>query len=73
MWLQKLLYHLKVHLLHKTTEGRAVAELKVWRLQQDENFPEGIKYSMFLVDLISKKTVVGFDNHKPKGYLSIFR
>ena len=46
----------------------AVAELKVWRVAEDENFPEGMKYSMFLVNKDDGRVLVGFDNHKPKGH-----
>jgi len=64
----ELLYHSKVTLLHRRSEAIAVAELKVWRVPKNAHFPEGLKYSLFLVDKSSGKVLVGFDNHKPKGH-----
>jgi len=63
-----LLYHSKVHLVHRGTDDVAVAELKVWQVAENNNFPEGIKYSLFLVNLKSGDVVIGYDNHKPKGH-----
>lgn len=62
------IYHSKITLVHIETEQAAIAELKVWRVPIDDNFPEGIKYSLFLVSLENKQVIVGFDNHKPKGH-----
>jgi hypothetical protein len=45
----------------------AVAELKVWDVPSSPHYPEGLKYSMFLVAKESGRVIVGFDNHKPKG------
>lgn len=64
----ELIYHSKVRLLHNLTEDIAIAELKVWKVIEDENFPEGIKYSLFLVDPNTSKIIMGMDNHKPKGH-----
>ena len=62
------IYHSKITIIHSETEEAALAELKVWKVPTDENFPEGIKYSLFLVSLETKNVIVGFDNHKPKGH-----
>ena len=69
----KLVYHSKITLMHKKTENSAIAELKIFQVPKDENFPEGLKYSLFLVNLETKKVLVGFDNHKPKGHHLHFR
>ncbi len=63
-----MLFHSKVHLIHKNTDRVAIAELKVWQVPKNRNFPEGIKYSLFLVDQKTGEVVIGFDNHKPKGH-----
>ena len=64
----RLLYHSKVTLLHRRSEAIAIAELKVWQVPSNSHFPEGLKYSLFLVDKTSGEVLVGFDNHKPKGH-----
>lgn len=63
-----LLYHSKITLVHKRTDVVAVAELKVWQVPKSSHFPEGIKYSLFLVDKTTGDTLIGHDNHKPKGH-----
>ncbi|MGE0175277.1 MAG: DUF6516 family protein [Oligoflexales bacterium] len=63
-----LLYHSKVHLVHTKTNAIAIAELTVWKVPKDKGFPEGVKYSLFLVDPQSANVIVGFDNHKPKSH-----
>ncbi len=64
----QLLYHSKVTLLHRRSDAIAVAELKVWQVPKSDPFPEGVKYSLFLVDRVSGDVLIGFDNHKPKGH-----
>lgn len=64
----KQLYHHKVTLLHRDSEIVAIAELKVWKVKEDKNFPEGIKYSLFLVNPSTSEVIFGMDNHKPKGH-----
>ncbi len=46
----------------------AVAEAKVWKVPVTKDFPEGTKYSLFLVWKETGEIVIGFDNHKPKGH-----
>jgi hypothetical protein len=58
----------KLVLTHHSSGGVAVAELKVWRVPKSERYPQGIKYSMFLVDWKRGRVLVGFDNHSPKGH-----
>jgi len=62
-----LIYHSKVQLLHGKTEAVAIAETKVWKVPKSKSYPDGIKYSLFLVLKESGEVIVGLDNHKPKG------
>ena len=62
------IYYSKITLVHSETEETALAELKIWKVPIDDHFPEGMKYSLFLVSLETKNVLVGFDNHKPKGH-----
>ncbi|PWU14118.1 MAG: hypothetical protein C5B49_13630 [Bdellovibrio sp.] len=36
-------------------------------MKVSSHYPEGIKYSMFLVDPMSGDVLFGMDNHQPKG------
>ncbi|MEK7791055.1 MAG: DUF6516 family protein [Deltaproteobacteria bacterium] len=63
-----LIYHSKVSLIHKVTEEVAIAELRVRQVPKSKDFPDGIKYSLFLVMKETGKTIIGIDNHKPKGH-----
>lgn len=62
-----LLYHSKIQVIHGNLEEIAIAELKVWKIQKTLHYPEGLKFSLFLVWKESGEVIVGFDNHKPKG------
>ena len=44
-----LLYHSKALVLHRDTEEVAIAELKVWNVPVSKDYPEGRKFSLFLV------------------------
>ena len=44
-----LLYYSKVQLLHAKSEAVAIAEAKVWKVPKSKDYPDGIKYSLFLV------------------------
>ena len=63
----KLKYHRKLTLIHGTTNEVAVAELKVYEVPSAQHYPDGLKFSMFLVLKDSGRVLLGFDNHKPKG------
>ena len=52
-------------LLKPATGEAAVAELKIWRVPRSKDYPEGRKFSLFLV--AGGEVLFGFDNHKPKG------
>ena len=54
-------------LVHGRSAVVAVAEIKVWDVPRSSHYPEGLKYSLFLVARESGRVIVGFDNHKPKG------
>ncbi|MBI4090788.1 MAG: hypothetical protein HY422_02080 [Candidatus Komeilibacteria bacterium] len=54
-------------LVHGKTLEVAVAELKVIEVPASAHYPDGFKFSMFLVLKESGQVLVGFDNHKPKG------
>jgi hypothetical protein len=62
-----LLYHSKIQVIHGSSEEVAIAELKVWEIQATSYYPEGRKFSVFLVWKESGEVIIGFDNHKPKG------
>ena len=63
-----LLYESKITLVHSHIDAVAIAALKVWKVPKSEYFPEGIKYSMFLVEKLTGNVLLGYDNHKPKGH-----
>jgi len=63
----QLRYHSKVTLIHRSDDGVAVAELKVWNVGVSTHYPDGIKYALFLVQPESGDVILGMDNHKPKG------
>ncbi len=52
-------------LVNSTTDKIAIAELKIWEIPKTKDYPQGIKYSLFLV--CDGVVILGFDNHKPKG------
>jgi hypothetical protein len=52
-------------LSNQITGAAAVAELKIWNVPKSKDYPEGRKFSLFLVS--GGEVVVGIDNHKPKG------
>jgi len=62
-----LLYHSKIQVIHGNSEEVAIAELKIWEVQITSHYPEGRKFSLFLVWKESGEVIIGFDNHKPKG------
>ncbi|HLB59203.1 MAG TPA: DUF6516 family protein [Bdellovibrionota bacterium] len=51
--------------INRKTGEEGVAELKVWRIPTSTVYPQGRKFSLFLV--MGGAVVIGFDNHKPKG------
>ena len=63
-----LIYYSKVRLVHGKAETVAIAEAKAWKVPVSKDYPEGIKYSLFLVAQDTGEILLGFDNHKPKGH-----
>ncbi len=43
----------------------AIAEIRIWKIPRSYHYPEGRRFSLFLV--YDGKILVGIDNHKPKG------
>jgi hypothetical protein len=62
-----LLYHSKILVVHGSSESVAISELKIWQVPSSLYYPEGRKFSVFLVWKESGEVILGFDNHKPKG------
>lgn len=63
----QLQYHRKVTVIHSSSLEIGVCELKVWKVAESTDYPDGIKFSLFLVSRATGKVVIGIDNHKPKG------
>ena len=63
-----LIYCFRVEVIRDKTGEVAVAEAKVWKVPESKDYPEGIKYSLYLVLKGTGEIVVGYDNHKPKGH-----
>ena len=43
-----------------------IVETKVWRIEGDQRYQDGFKYSLFAVH--AGEVIVGYDNHHPKGH-----
>lgn len=56
----RLLFHEKI-----VEEDGSIVEMKIWRIKKSGTNPDGLKYSLFWVK--EGKTLVGYDNHHPKG------
>ena len=63
----ELIYSSKLTLIHSTTKILAICEIKIWRINDLLQYPQGFKYSLFCVEPSTGKVIVGFDNHYPKG------
>jgi len=50
---------------HSGTGEIAIAELKIWKVPRSKDYPQGVKFSLFLVR--PGEVILGVDNHKPKG------
>lgn len=62
-----LLLHRKLTAFHSETNIEVVCEVKIWQLPESDKYPFGLRYSLFCVDVVSKKVLIGYDNHYPKG------
>ncbi len=47
-------------------EDGSILEMKVWYVPISARYPDGIRYSLYLVQ--EGKVLVGYDNHHPKGH-----
>lgn len=54
-------------MIHRATLRIAIAELRTVEVPKSDDYPLGLKYSLFLVEKRSGRVLVGFDNHRPKG------
>lgn len=43
-----------------------IVEMKIWKIKDKEQYPDGYKYSLFAV--YEGQILVGYDNHHPKGH-----
>ena len=57
--------HQKITLEHVDGERLAIFEMVVWRIPKSKDYPDGLKYRVWLSE--DGITIFGFDNHKPKG------
>jgi len=61
----------KATLFHKTKlilDSGLVREVVIWRILKSVDYPDGFRYRLLLADPISKKVLLLFDNHAPKGH-----
>jgi len=53
---------------HKQIDNGFLVEMKILKVEKSEYYPEGIKYSLVVVDRKTGKRILGFDNHERKGH-----
>lgn len=53
---------------YKQIDNGYIIEMKITKVEKDEHYPEGIKYSLVIIDRKTKKRILGFDNHERKGH-----
>jgi len=53
---------------YKQSDDGYLIEIRILKVKEDKNYPEGIKYSLVVIDKKSKKRILGFDNEKGKGH-----
>lgn len=53
---------------YKQSDNGYLIEMKIIRVKKDHNFPEGIKYSLVMIDKKTKNRILGFDNERGKGH-----
>ncbi|MBI4041777.1 MAG: hypothetical protein HY390_07930 [Deltaproteobacteria bacterium] len=47
-------------------QGRYVVELRIYEVGNPVQYPNGVKYSLVCIDLVTRRKVL-MDNHHPKG------
>ena len=60
----KLIYDQQIHFL----EGRYEVRLTAYEVPKSKKFPDGVKLSCVLLDLLQKIPRLLLDNHEPYGY-----
>ena len=60
-----LIFSSKFFTIHKSLDLKAVVEMKIYQIPASMDYPEGVKYSLFCVDMETNTIIVGFDNHRP--------
>jgi hypothetical protein len=63
-----IIYYSKILVSHEYLDSEVVVELKVWEVPKTEKYPDGVKYSLYCVEMETKIVLVGIDNHHPKGH-----
>jgi len=53
---------------YKQSDNGYLIEMRIIRVKKDNNFPEGVKYSLVMIDKKTKNRVLGFDNERGKGH-----
>lgn len=62
-----LIFHRKDRVWTVFDSDEAVLEISFFEVPKSGRYPEGLKYSLFLVLRETGRVLVGFDNHFPKG------
>lgn len=63
----KAIVQRKYFLRHFETDRQALLIIDVWDVALDQRYPQGVKFSYFLVWPESNEIILGYDNHYPKG------
>lgn len=53
---------------HKHVDDGYIVEMRIIKVKQDKYYPEGVRYSLVVIDRKTKKRILGFDNHERKGH-----
>jgi hypothetical protein len=61
----RLVFHEQRLVWTSSRNAAGVVELKVWDIPRSEKYPQGRRFSLFLV--ARGEVLVGIDNHNPKG------
>lgn len=52
----------------KYIDGNFLIEINIYELKKSEDYPDGVKYSLVVIDLQTKQRILGLDNHEKKGH-----